>query len=42
MNNTPKYSPNSAGMRSHSPLRSATKPRYYSAEEVNRIVRGTF
>ena len=40
MNSTPKYSNNIR--HSVSPLRSSNKQRYYSAEEVNRIVRASF
>ena len=39
--NTPKYGINPA--RSVSPLRSTTgKPKYYQAEDVNKIVRNAF
>ena len=40
--NTPKYAVNPA--RSISPLRSSTitKPKYYQAEDVNKIVKNHF
>jgi hypothetical protein len=38
--NTPKYSANLN--RNVSPLRSTSKGKYYSAEEVNKIVRSAF